>query len=499
MLNKVKGLFNKDEKGCSGGGSRIWKMPPTMRNEFEKGVKYNIKVVLRGMRRTGKSSVLARLHGHPFSSTYSPSQEIGAATIRFQNEGDSTDEGAKVEIWDVVDEGITTLKPTQQTPTGVPHLVADASNIDVYRNCHAAIFIVDVSRRETLDYVEKEAQNVPPTCAICIVMNFSDSQKPHAVSERDVSAVASKLRRCTSPLVHLASQGLVPHSTLSIGPTWLSVCAATGQGIPMLQSFFAIPVSLVKLETLETQMKSVYKSVELYQASLFEKKAMMAFEAKGMESQFSSGPSLATDSDAVKLRELSTFPSKNFDGSKPLSEAQIQEDFWGNSSIEGDTNGSEGSLLNEHQTDVAQVETVAQEEEVSVNVKQEDHQKQTVNNDFPQNNNIEFDTGDTYETGVTDSFYADVGDDNPSLTISDDETVVETISKQSRQRKSPGVIQVAPNTSGVKVDIDALLEQMKQIVKPVVDNEVPTKEKRNKKHKRKEIDTKDDNSFEVVE
>ena len=70
---------------------------------------YDMKIVFRGARRTGKTTLSARLQGrNPFApppaglgGAYVPSPEIDTAFIRWAYK--SSDDKIKVEIWDAVD------------------------------------------------------------------------------------------------------------------------------------------------------------------------------------------------------------------------------------------------------------------------------------------------------------------------------------------------------------------------------------------------------------
>ena len=62
-----------------------------------------VKVVLRGARRTGKTSLVQRLQGKAFSATeYKPSPEISTSYINNWTYKNSDDK-IRVEVWDVVD------------------------------------------------------------------------------------------------------------------------------------------------------------------------------------------------------------------------------------------------------------------------------------------------------------------------------------------------------------------------------------------------------------
>ncbi len=276
----MKSIFKKDEKPSgptgSSGAPKIWSMPPEMQREFEKGVKYNMKFAIRGLRRTGKSSLLARLHGRPIPKTYVPSPEISAATIRFQPKDVPEDHGAKLDIWDVVDVGIKAEKGGSSAESSL-QVVADATTIDVYRGCNCVIFVVDAMNRESLDYVVREARAVPPTTAILVALNFTDLPKPHAVSERDVDEVCRKIQRVSTPLIFLASQGNPPEKSVSAAATWVPISAATGFGMELVRAYFEIPFAMLHIETLEAQMKGVYRMVEQHQAWLLSERALLNF------------------------------------------------------------------------------------------------------------------------------------------------------------------------------------------------------------------------------
>jgi Ras of Complex, Roc, domain of DAPkinase len=62
-----------------------------------------LKILLCGVRRSGKSSLYRRLQGQSFSSTYTPTADIQMATINWSNP--ATSDAAKITVWDVVDEG----------------------------------------------------------------------------------------------------------------------------------------------------------------------------------------------------------------------------------------------------------------------------------------------------------------------------------------------------------------------------------------------------------
>ena len=69
-----------------------------------KGADFNLKLVIRGERGSGKSALLRRLQGQGFSKQYVPTGEIQSGTISWSYKHDEA-ACVKVEVWDVVDKG----------------------------------------------------------------------------------------------------------------------------------------------------------------------------------------------------------------------------------------------------------------------------------------------------------------------------------------------------------------------------------------------------------
>jgi GTPase SAR1 family protein len=81
-----------------------------------------VKIILKGDRNTGKTSLWSRLQGLKFSENYQPTPEIQVGTMNWEYKSISilleavfyliiaaSDDIIKVEIWDVVDKGNFTI------------------------------------------------------------------------------------------------------------------------------------------------------------------------------------------------------------------------------------------------------------------------------------------------------------------------------------------------------------------------------------------------------
>ena len=137
---------------------------------------YNLKLLVRGDRNTGKSCLFKRLQGGTFLETYIPSEEINVTSIQWNYK--ATDDIVKVEVWDVVDRGkkrkqLDGLKMADgELPDFEPAL--DAEFVDVYKGAHGVIIMFDVTKAWTFDYVKREAPKVPKHIPILVLANFID-------------------------------------------------------------------------------------------------------------------------------------------------------------------------------------------------------------------------------------------------------------------------------------------------------------------------------------
>ncbi len=64
---------------------------------------FAVKVVIRGARKVGKSSLLARLQGRPFVEMYHATPEITSATLKTWKHRTSPGDVVWIDVWDVVD------------------------------------------------------------------------------------------------------------------------------------------------------------------------------------------------------------------------------------------------------------------------------------------------------------------------------------------------------------------------------------------------------------
>lgn len=135
-----------------------------------------MKVVIRGDRCTGKSTLLARLQNLPHAQVAPDTGEIQVANISWRYKSSAT--VVKVEVWDVVDEG----KPKEKAPAtslklhgvdvpDVGELTLDARFVNVYQGAHGVVMMLDITKKWTFQYVERELPKVPPGLPVLVLVS----------------------------------------------------------------------------------------------------------------------------------------------------------------------------------------------------------------------------------------------------------------------------------------------------------------------------------------
>ncbi|XP_016321632.1 rab-like protein 6 isoform X6 [Sinocyclocheilus anshuiensis] len=219
-------------------------MNQSLQRRFAKGVQYNMKIVIRGDRNTGKSTLWHRLQGKKFQEEYIPTQEIQVTSIHWNYK--TTDDVVKVEVWDVVDKGkgkkrCETLKldnePQEQTES---ELALDAEFLDVYKNCNGVILMFDITKQWTYNYILRELPKVPTHVPVCVLGNYRDMGEHRVILPDDIRDFIAGLNRpLGSSYIHYAESSM-----------------KNGFGLKYLHRFFNIPFLQLQRETLLRQLET---------------------------------------------------------------------------------------------------------------------------------------------------------------------------------------------------------------------------------------------------
>ncbi|XP_028989629.1 rab-like protein 6 isoform X2 [Betta splendens] len=217
-------------------------MNQSLQRRFAKGVQYNMKIVIRGDRNTGKSTLWYRLQGKKFVEEYIPTQEIQATSIHWNYK--TTDDVVKVEVWDVVDKGKGKKRgdnlKLENEPQESDEVALDAEFLDVYKNCNGVIMMFDITKQWTFNYIMRELPKVPTHVPVCVLGNHRDMGEHRVILPDDIRELIAGLNRpMGSSYIHYAESSM-----------------KNGFGLKYLHRFFNIPFLQLQRETLLRQLET---------------------------------------------------------------------------------------------------------------------------------------------------------------------------------------------------------------------------------------------------
>ncbi|KAK7933616.1 hypothetical protein WMY93_004512 [Mugilogobius chulae] len=225
-------------------------MNQSLQRRFAKGVQYNMKIVIRGDRNTGKSTLWHRLQGKKFVEEYIPTQEIQATSIHWNYK--TTDDVVKVEVWDVVDKGQKYPLPEgkgkrrgdnlklENEPQESDEVALDAEFLDVYKNCNGVIMMFDITKQWTFNYIMRELPKVPTHVPVCVLGNHRDMGEHRVILPDDIRELIAGLNRpMGASYIHYAESSM-----------------KNGFGLKYLHRFFNIPFLQLQRETLLRQLET---------------------------------------------------------------------------------------------------------------------------------------------------------------------------------------------------------------------------------------------------
>ncbi|XP_075415900.1 rab-like protein 6 isoform X1 [Tenrec ecaudatus] len=218
-------------------------MNQALQRRFAKGVQYNMKIVIRGDRNTGKTALWHRLQGKPFLEQYIPTQEIQVTSIHWNYK--TTDDIVKVEVWDVVDKGKCKkrgegLKMENDPQEAESELALDAEFLDVYKNCNGVVMMFDITKQWTFNYILRELPKVPTHVPVCVLGNYRDMGEHRVILPDDVRDLIEHLDRPPGSSYFRYAESSMKNSF----------------GLKYLHKFFNIPFLQLQRETLLRQLET---------------------------------------------------------------------------------------------------------------------------------------------------------------------------------------------------------------------------------------------------
>ncbi|NXN15216.1 RABL6 protein, partial [Indicator maculatus] len=203
----------------------------------------SVKIVIRGDRNTGKTTLWHRLQGKKFIEEYIPTQEIQVTSIHWNYK--TTDDIVKVEVWDVVDKGKCKkrgdgLKLENDPQEAESEMALDAEFLDVYKNCNGVVMMFDITKQWTFNYILRELPKVPTHVPVCVLGNYRDMGEHRVILPGDVRDLIDSLHRPPGSSYFRYAESSMKNSF----------------GLKYLHKFFNIPFLQLQRETLLRQLET---------------------------------------------------------------------------------------------------------------------------------------------------------------------------------------------------------------------------------------------------
>ncbi|KAF1786865.1 P-loop containing nucleoside triphosphate hydrolase [Phytophthora cactorum] len=239
----------------------IQRMDKAIRRRVRGGITYNMKLLVRGAKGTGKTSLFQRLKGEPIPDTHQSTPQLQSATIKWSFR-QHLEENVKCEVWDVVDKGFVPVETdegaeedsTRTQNASAEHgglqsggAIVDASTVDVYHEAHGVIFLLDVTKWDTLEYVKQQLDNVPVHIPTLVLGNFRDQGAQRKIFKEDIQELLYGSSDRPQP-----QQWRRPMELLYFECSLLNC-----YGLKSLHQYFGIPFLQLKLATIRQQMRIV--------------------------------------------------------------------------------------------------------------------------------------------------------------------------------------------------------------------------------------------------
>uniref|UniRef100_G1M3M9 RAB, member RAS onco family like 6 n=1 Tax=Ailuropoda melanoleuca TaxID=9646 RepID=G1M3M9_AILME len=206
-------------------------MNQALQRRFAKGVQYNMKIVIRGDRNTGKTALWHRLQGKKFVEEYIPTQEIQVTSIHWNYKSEGRGKCRRR------GDGLKVENDPQEAES---EMALDAEFLDVYKNCNGVVMMFDITKQWTFNYILRELPKVPTHVPVCVLGNYRDMGEHRVILPDDVRDFIDNLDRPPGSSYFRYAESSMKNSF----------------GLKYLHKFFNIPFLQLQRETLLRQLET---------------------------------------------------------------------------------------------------------------------------------------------------------------------------------------------------------------------------------------------------
>jgi GTPase SAR1 family protein len=297
---------------------------------FRKGVNINMKVVIRGSSKSGKTSLFRSLQGKKVKGVYKSTPQIQAAMLNWKY--DDSPDVVKLDVWDVVDNASaasmstsslrktlsSSFRSTESKRSSMFSGKADASIINVYSGTDGVILMFDPHDEGSINYAYAEIVKVPEHIPVLVVANFCDKNE----SMLDFSTLQSHL-----PKLEASRRQF---TRLVVGSV------VEGTGLDSIKNFLDLTYLNLKCavtkKTLEVHHEALTKCQERFEGGAVSVSAVgpeHTVEQKEVEKQIERaiGTSVNSGSENMKVEDLEVMEAKETSSKDPATEAEEDKDM----------------------------------------------------------------------------------------------------------------------------------------------------------------------------
>lgn len=373
MISVWKKFINKDDSSpassndpyssSNGIPHGIQKLDKELQRKFAHGVNYNLKIVIKGDARVGKTALFRRLEGHEFEDNLLPTENLTVTSINWNYK--ATDDIVKIDLWEAIDSiwrksnhfvdlkaeqndqsglkdrgkpenVVSTAKLAQNNkkhpiPESARQSLAEASeNLDVYQRADAVLLVFDMTKLWTFKYVQAELPKIPKQIPILVIANHRDQGHHRTVSSEQVRAHIEGLVREPGDAVVMYTEASMKN----------------GFGLNLIKKFFNIPF-------LKLQEASLLKQLELNRCDYMTTSEELQFMQESIDQEYERFLELKTiirrqQADAMSpvnsgLRQLDDDTREKI-RSTTMSSGDVQKDLSSVKSIESNNNDKRSTV-----------------------------------------------------------------------------------------------------------------------------------------------------------
>eukprot|EP00736_Rhodelphis_marinus_P000442 Rmarinus@m.7710 len=327
-------MGNESSKLDSGSPRSFTQLNAETQKKISQGVSCNLKVLIRGSPKTGKTSLFRRLQSFPFRNEYIPTKEIDIATVGWEAPMQviHSENVVKMELWDVADDeadmpGTKSVQRNRQSPPVNPDpsrggsykmLEMTSGVVDVYHGTHAMIVLFDPRNPASFAYIQRIVPEAPKRIPIAVVATYRDvlENQQRLLSTEEVGRWCQSTAKRTGQLVSYFEVSNADRFGYKYLSAFLNTCVLEARRRFLQDS---LNETLTHISKAEAYLHDAFlhQNYAAYKQSVFR-----ARESESLSSSPLSSPEATEPKKSLPERTTQGQPSQPSQASKPSQPSQ---------------------------------------------------------------------------------------------------------------------------------------------------------------------------------